>query len=271
MNAISYALADIYRDINETILNIAFRENAQIVNQRISLDERIMSQVIRPQVLLDTDLVGSQAIFLSLHDCNVKQLDAVTYVIEVPKTLTAQRSIISVETLLCDTTISNAGITSMLGVNTNIANVSPVVSQGLTMMNNLSLATVVQTSRLEVIGENTILVMDPAISFMDGVLRCRIANADNLANLNPTAYIKFSTLCRHAVKAFIYTKLKLQLDKGYIYGGHELGVINEIVDTYADSRANYEEFLTTVWKKVMYLNNPVNKERLITMALGNTF
>lgn len=129
-------------------------------------------------------------------------------------------------------------------------------------MNALSDLNIVQTSRLEVIGENTILVVDPMYIGGNGILKCTVENPKNLENINPRSYMAFSALVVIAAKAYIYNRLRVPLDKGYVTGGHELSVVKEIVESYSDAASIYlEEILK--WKKVAFLNNNISKASFI--------
>lgn len=261
MNAVNNALVDLRYMIPLEILNIGFIESSQIINQAISLDDKILSQVVRPRVLKDCNLVGGIEINLPLDKCGIIQLSYTEYVIQVPKTLTNNKSIISVLSL-------SASISSTMNGFAHF-NTQPTEQYGARMMDNLSNLQLVQTSRLELIGENTILVQDPNILFYSGFLRCTIANNTNLENISPRSYLEFSELVYLAVKSYIYNRCIVRLNQGYIYGGHELSIIGDIIAEYKDAEEMYKSHLKLVWKKVAFINNDDSMSRLIKSMIGN--
>ncbi|MCI4437746.1 MAG: hypothetical protein JHC33_13145 [Ignisphaera sp.] len=261
MNAINYALNNLKYTIPLQVLNLAFLESSDIVNKTLSLDEMIMSKLIRPRVLVDANVVGGVMLRVNLEDCRITSVSNREVIIDVPKTVTGGRAIMSALSL-----VSNFMIVSQLP---NIGE-SPLISAGANMMNNLSTENIIQTARLEIIGENIILVQEPSTSLLPGILRCMVENSSNLENINPRSYPKFLKLCLLAVKSYIYNTLKIKMDQGFIYSGHELGAITEIIDTYADAEEQYQEYLAGTWKRVAFLNDNDSKNRLIKSMLGNT-
>ena len=260
MNAINKALTDIKYTIPNEILNIAFMERSTRINQIISLDERILSMVLRPRVLVDCNLVGGMVVKLDTNKCNIVYLDNREYIIEVPKLLTNNKSIVSVLSLLSNVSTVNS---------TNVS-ISPLETAASTMFDNLSTVNVIQTSRLELVGENTILVADPSMHLSNGIIRCVIENSSNLENFNPRSYLAFSKLVMLAIKSFVYNSCKIKLDQGYVYGGHELGTITEIVDSYADAEEMYQDYLRTVFKKISFINQDERMGSYIKSMLGNS-
>jgi len=272
MNAIQNALKDIHFTIPKEILHLTFFEKQSIINSVINIDESIMAKVIRPKVLVDCNLVGGIEMSVNFNHTMVKQIDYNNLIIEIPKTLTNNSSIITATALMSTGTYNtipasiSASNMAYSGFGNNV--MSPVLDTGMRMMNALANLNIVQTSRMEVIGENTILVCDPTIFITTGVLKCNIENAVNLENINPRSYIAFANLATLAVKAYIYNKLKIELDKGYLYAGHELSVITDIVNDYADSYSLYLEELQR-WKKIAFMNNNIAKARYIQSMLGS--
>jgi len=263
MNAITKALSEVGNSIPPEILGIGFMEKSNMINTSVSLEEMIMSKVLRPRVLVDTNLVGGIQTVISLDKCNISVLPTGETVVKVPKTATNNKSIMSVLSLIANT----AQVPSTLGQGIGG---SDLVSAGVNLMNNLSNAVSIGTSRLELIADNTILVQDPSLPLYSGFVRCVLENSTNLENISPRNYGAFSILVILAVKAYIYNNLIVKLDKGYIWGGHELGTIKEIVDSYSDANEMYLTQLNTVWKKVAFLNNSNATSRLVTSMISNT-
>jgi len=260
MNAITKAINDVYYAIPKEILTIAFRDNNAPPNP--SLDDAILSRVIRPRVLVDCNLVGGVTQYIDLNKCgiyNYSQGVNLEYVIDVPKQLTAGRSI-----------ISPIGIFMAIPHVGGAANLSshdgPIANQLGNVMAAAAPATAIGTGRLELIGENMILVQDPITTIFGGSIKCSVENSENLSNIPPRGYIAFGKLVVHAVKAYIHTNLIVQLGKGYISQGHELGIVNDLINDYSSANEDYQQYLEEVWLKVAYHSD---KRRLASYLSGS--
>jgi hypothetical protein len=243
------------------ILNIAFAEYNAYNNKIISLDEKIMTGVIRPRVLTDANIVGGIHTVVDLNKCQITYLNNREFIVDVPKSLTNGKSVITALSLVSNVIYSNT---------TAYSEMQAPLSSANNMMNNLGTENVVQTARLEMIGDNTILVQDPTIHLINSSMRCIVENMDNLENINPRSYVEFGKLCVLAAKAHIYNTTIIKLDKGYIYSGHELGIIKDLVDSYSDANELYMEHLKTVWGKVAFMNNSDSMDRYIKSMISNT-
>jgi len=261
MNAVQKALVDIKFSIPPEILTIAFQEMNQQLNSMLSLDDRILSAVIRPRVMVDCNLVGGIETRVDLNMCSISYLSNREFIAEVPKELTNGASIITVLSL-----VSNVIYTR----STNYNEMPGALSASMNMMNNLNTETVVQTSRLELIADNVVLIEDPTIHLVNGILRCVVENSPNMENINPRSYNAFSKLCILAVKSYIYNSTIVKLDKGYVYGGHDLGIIKDIIDNYSSAEEEYQEYLNTIWREVAFINNGDQMARFVKSMIGNT-
>jgi hypothetical protein len=181
------------------------------------------------------------------------------FIVKVPKELTNGRSIVSVLNL-----ISNDNFNSNSGI--GMVDTQEVFTK---MANNLGSVIIAQTTRLELIADNTILVSEPSVYLLNCYLRCVIENDDNMGNLNPRSYIAFSRLVELAVKSYIYNYMVVKMDRAQLYNGHELGSIKDVIDGYSDSESMYREYLREDWRKVAFLNNSLSTENYITSMFGN--
>lgn len=265
MNAINKALNEIKFNIPSEILQIAFQEYGEVnINKIISLDERIMNCVIRPRCLVDCNIVSGIDMTIDLYQCTLHMLNNFEHIIEVPKHLTGGKSILTPLELVANVINSTAYSSSV-----NYTGISPLANSATIMMNNLATHSIISSSKLELIGENTILVHDPSVWFINGYLRCRVEFDQNMSTLKPSGYIHFGKLCILATKAYIYKHLKIKLDQGYVYGGHELSSVTEIVESYSDANEQYYEFLNTTMRKTLYVTQSDNLNRFVKMQFGN--
>ena len=267
MNAITYAINNIKYNIDKDILKLAFMEqNDKIKN--ISLDDCILNKVIRSRVLVDIDIIGGETTKFDLRDCVIKRVSEKEYTLYVPKSVSNNRTIISALSIVPyqinmshGESFNNEGFYQMES--------NPALTVGTKMMNALTPMNIMSITKLELISENTILANGYLPYPPKGVMKCTVTNDKNLNNFNPKIYTFFSKLCIYAVKAYIYTNMTVKLDRGYVYGGHELSVIKDIIDSYSDANELYSEYLTDVFQAATFSNDRTKMNNHIKNTIGH--
>lgn len=268
MTAVTKALSDIKATIPLEILKLGFQGEVDAFTQRnliTSLDDRILTNVIRKRVLVDCNLIGGITTVVPVSGCDIVQTRMNEFVINVPKTLTSNKSIVSVLSLVANLTHTSNTLAPVGSVNT-----SPILSATANMYNSMKTINVIETSRLELIGDNTIIVEEPAISVFSASLRCNLEYDDNMSTLSSRFMLAFAKACILACKSWLYTNLIVKLDQGKLYGGHELSVITDIVNNYQDAEEQYQEYLTTMLQKILFMADNRKITRYIAAQLGNT-
>ncbi len=266
-NPISKAVADMWRRVPHEILKAVF---APAYNQwrtvASSVDDQIVSVVIRPRVLTDCDLVGGQEVWIRLDGVRYERTPEMMSVIYIPKDKTQGRSI---------SQVLHLGYVDYMAVNQQTANgmfnpcsVTPLTTAVQAMNASYDVTGLIGTSRIELIGENVVLIKDPSMSPTNGVLRCILANDENMNNLSIRSYHAFTKLCELAVKSHIYNRLVIEMDSGRIQGGFELGAFKQIVDSYADAETEYQDYLRLKWQKIARMNDRETYERTIREQTG---
>ena len=97
----------------------------------------------------------------------------------------------------------------------------------------------------ELISGDLVRLNPPQYSHIDWVLSARLCYDENFTNMNSSALDSFADLVVCAVKAYIYNKLVISIDRGWVEGGSEIGTIKQIVDTYSEMNERYKELLTS--------------------------
>ena len=278
-NAIQTALNQIKFAIPMQILQRAFIDQSYFSHNPYSIDDNILTNVIRSKVMQDCNLLGGTTIVIDVAQCSTRTVDSMTKVITVPKSVTAGRSIVSV----INVSYVTAGLLAALSAggpgftNTNVssssccgANSNSPIQNALTNLYNVGNSLpVISTAIAEIIGENVVLVKNLPISIGMGLgLICVVANDENMSNLQPRSIYDFSKLCVLATKAYIYNKLIIEIDIGQYKAGASLGVIRNIIEEYKDAHEQYNDFLTTVWTKVAYTNDKMKYNRLLMRTTG---
>ena len=265
--AIGYAINMLSLEIPQEILNAVFIKKRIDLTRVPFLNEAIITTVIRPFVMTDINVITGIETVLNLDKCGVTYYDYTNeYVVDVPKSITNNKSIMSVSSIHIGNTYfthGTVGVPYLYGVPTALAAASKT-------MNHMSNGDYLQTAALQLIGDNLVLVRGPVLPLTGYmVLRCMVEYDNNLSTLPSRAFPYFAELVALATKAYIYNYLVIKNDQAVLYGGHELGAFKDKVSEYADALTMYKEYRKTVWSQVAYMANSLQYHSLISLAMGD--
>ena len=266
MNPLTKAINDIKFSVPKEILDIAYSNDFGYVD---TLESKLEQQ-IRNRVLVDTNLVSGVTIYVNMN--NVKILEKDEYggmVIEIPERSLDGRAILSVHSLVTNSSNENSKLDTAgaIGGCDNTSN--SLLQEATKIMTNLDNSSIEVTANLEIIGERIIYIRDHISNIRTTAMRLVVENQRLLNNLPPRAYINFSLLVSYAIKADIYNRLIVKLDQGYIKTGHNLGIVKDIINEYADMNQLYHEYLTTTWTSVMFMSDSAEMNSYVTSLFGN--
>ena len=267
MNPISKAVSEIKFRIPREILNEIFTEKQYNLRMSpVGIDEQIINKVLRARVLVDCDLVGGTEAIVSLDGLSYDLTDRYMCVYRIPKDRTQGRSITSVLSL----SYLSPSVANSINDNGSFkaCSVNPMLLAGNAMMNAMGNVTVPSTARVQLIGENTVLVTEHTVASGIGYIRCILANDEYLSHIQMRSIPAFCRLCELAVKAYIYNEYFIRLDQGKVYGGFEIGAFKTTVEKYEDAETMYQEFLTTKWQRVAFMNDTQTHERYLKLLIG---
>lgn len=263
-NILVKAVQDAMYVIPEEILTEVYtpRHNGYAAPSQ-SLSEQILALTIRPRVIPDANIAKGENMRIWLGDIKPRYIEDYRCIFEIPESKLPGKSILSV---------SNVSYTPMSGgigsFGFAYGGVGPLFSQDtMTAVQQMTEASSaipnVSTAKVELIGENVIMIEDAQRYNTAYVLNCYVTDNNYLNKIDPRTYEYFSTLCEYAIKAHVYRKLRIRLDRGRIEGGSMLGAFKEVVDEYADAETNYRTFLREKWAKVAFMDNRQNYMRWI--------
>jgi len=258
MSAIKYAIDRTMLSIPKDVLDLAFMRKSSLFKIQTTIERQIEELVIDPIVMVDINLVGGITMVINIDNCSVSYYE-LNYtnrnvIVNVPYDLTNNKKILNALSIT-----SNQVNDSLYNVTTN-----QLLNQGYNKLANDShIGQAAVYSNLEIIGPNTILVHDNVTILSNGYLRVLVENNKNLNNIQPASYPAFSKMVTLAVKAFIYNKLVIELDKGALYYGHDINKIGDIISDYSDSLEDYEEYVKEKWAKISFMNDNVSYSRFI--------
>jgi hypothetical protein len=267
MNPIKKAIDEIRYSIPREVLNLVFHNTTHSWrNTPVSLEEQITNKVIRARVMVDCDLVGGDEVFIDLSGVPQEMTNTYTTVYYIPKERTQNRTITAAIAVSYITSAAALAIAGNTGY--DVCSVTPSLQLGQAMMNSHMPIPPVSTAKVQLIGENTIMVRDTAPPIGFGYLRCILSNDEALSHLQLRSIPVFCDMCVLAVKAYIYNEYIVTLDKGQLYGGQEIGVVRQIIEGYSDANELYRTFLTEKWTKVAFMNDRETFERFLKLNIG---
>ena len=264
MDCVRYSLATVKRIIPMDILRTVF--TPVMPNFRdafVDLDEQLMRVVIRPHVLVDCNLVGGTEVFIPLDGIPAYRQNDYTSIYRIPKEKTQGRSIMSVMNI----TFSDPTKVSSYGVAAGDQNTF-MLQGAQAVMDAMGSMPVTSTAYVQLIAENVVMVRDTVVLPANIYLRCILGNDENMSHIQPKSYRSFAKLVELAIKSYIFSQYTIQMDKGQLYAGQNLGRFREIVDGWADSEELYQTHLTEKWAKTELMNDRESWTRLIRETIG---
>jgi hypothetical protein len=241
---------------------MAFIKNEHYTNEflNLSMDGNITVLVIENKVMRDTSLVGGRECSIDLIGLPVTENIDYTATIHIPHERTQGRNILQVFRI--DYSSSNynntIGVGSVGGTQMD-SRISDIIDASNTVP-------VSSTNRVDLIAPNTVLVE------LNGILptyfraQCLLEDSSELEHIRPKAYELFGDLCVEKTKQYIYNKLIIDIDRGIIERGFEVGIIKDIIDDYRDANENYKDLLKR-WSKQSYLSDPQRLAKLIQIQI----
>lgn len=259
MNPIQKAIQDVTFKIPKQILRLAFiNKGYAVINYPVSVESVIRQAVINERVLVDCNLVGGIQVEISMSNLRPKFDDGQRQVYVIPKTMSSGRSI---------TSVLSVGYSGTVGSSITQNN-SSVIREALNVLDAANGSNVNSSADISLIGENTIMVEGTTNLSSQSILRCLISNDDEMQNLNPKTIPAFCKLVELAVKSYIFNNTILDIDVAQLHGGQQLGRVRDIIDGYADAEGMYQEYLTTKWKKIAFMDDNESYSRMIRMTVN---
>lgn len=277
-NPISYAINEIGHQIPSEILRVAMTldEQPELTNLT-TVDDKLLRKVLRKRVLVDANITGGVELLIPLNTTPPTHYEHNYTIYSISPELTMNREIIS--TLGLSALPGNTGFgmphggVGLYGGNYNDNpvygnNFNPLMSVANRIGDSASIGGPMHNAQIEIIGYNTILVYAHYRLLAHLGLRVIVENDNNLNNIQPRSYKDFATLCVLATKAYIYNKLVIPMNSGFLAGGQDLGMFKSIVDNYSSSEEDYNVFLREVWSGVAYMNDTGRYSRMLNSMIA---
>lgn len=256
MNIIVKAVQDAMYVIPEEILQQTFLKGHNNYRAPIeSLENRIITDVIKARVVPDANIAKGEHMTIPINNLHLKQAEDYRYIYEIPTQRLLGKTILSVLSVAYSPMNGAAGAYGYAYTGIGPMYSNDVLTAGQQAVDASASVPTVGTARAELIGENMVLIEDPQRFTNAYYLQCYVTDDNYLNKIDPRSYEYFSTLCEYAIKAHVYRKLRIRMDRGQVEFGSVIGTFKEIVDEYADAETNYRTFLRETWAAVAFMDN----------------
>lgn len=249
LNAIDHALRNVYSNIPMEVLELAFDQK----NKRRSLDEAIIEEIIEGRVRPDVSSIAGQykeivmmpswATVAELQTNDANMVPIVPYAMyTVPPQAREHRLISSVISMSLPYGATNSLAMMSSGMSGGMTGGINAGALGMQVMNANTFGNVPSLPTPILMAGNQIRVTPVEMAMIRSfswILKCRLEYDKDFTNLTPNAVIQLSELIVTATKAWIYNKLTVKLEMGYVHSGQEVGRVKEIIDSYAEQAERY--------------------------------
>lgn len=278
MNALIYAINEVNCQIPNEVLyaGMTLDEDANLINLN-SLDDKILRKVLRKRVLVDCNVVGGIETMIALNQIQPSFYELYYTVYKVPAEVVMNKEIISALSLAYmpgggysgfgsgyNGGVNNGG-TSMSGFNSY----NPVMNVADRIGNAASSTGVLSNAHIEIVAYNTLLVYANYRTLTNFGVKVVLENDINMNNIPVRSYKNFGFLCVLGVKAYLYNKLIVAINSGYLSSGQDLGVFKSILEGYADCEEQYRTYLKEVWGATAFMADTSRYNRFLSSMLSS--
>ena len=272
MNALQYVTSEIFAQIPIEILSPGFcvDELPNLVNLT-SLSEKIIRKCIKARVLVDANVVRGIETVVSLNTLNPSYAEDYYTIYQIPPEAVMNKEIMSALSLITmpSTFFNGIGSTSMMGHGAGMYQpTNAMMNVASRIGSSASDISMISNTHLELVGYNTVLVHANMRQLLNVGLRVVVENDSNLQNISPRSYKALSYLCVLAVKAYIYNKLIIKINMGYLQGGQELGQFKNLLDSYSEAENEYRTYLQEKWRSISMMNDTTSYHRYLKGMLN---
>lgn len=273
MDPITFALTEVRHSIPPYVLALVFSPaGRQFAHHQGAVDAAIRDKVIEGRVRAYVDTKGPTEIEIPLAGIAPEFIDRFNQVWRIPKERTQGRRITSALAISYGQFgIGGVGMSSGLHNPYNSSGgcgYSQTMDVASGIMQSHTPIPIVQSAFLSIIGDNVLLVSDYMPLGRELWLRCLLSSDSEFSFLRPQSYGTFAQLVVLATKAFVYNNYIIEMDRGVLSGGQELGAIRNIVEEYRDANELFLEMVRERLGKMVAMNDPRRVHRHVKMITG---
>lgn len=234
-------------DIPRRILQEVFKDPWLDREMPTSLEDRVFMQVIRPRVLRDINLYYGEQILIDLNGAECATVGDMSRIYRFGPKHTNNREIISADLIGFVPYGMNSNYQSTSAISQLPIQSNELMNYGSQVMSSVSSIPAVSSSRVDIVGFNTVRVTDRARFKAAYTLRAWVSNDSKLSNIVPQQFPKLAQLCIHAVKAYCYNEYNINMGDQYLQRGQELGVFGDTIRKWENEAEEYYRYLNEEW------------------------
>lgn len=277
MSALLYMVNEIKAQIPYEILHAGlYLDEPEVLANLTTLDDKLLTKIIRRRVFMDMNIVGGMELIVPLNNIPPLYYEDFYTIYRIDKKLTYERDIVSALGLSSmpvnigygSSMPSTAGTAYPYSAGGNNNEFNPINSVAARIGDSHSLAGAIHNAHLELVGPNTVLVNQHYRVLAHMGIRCIVENENNLNNIQPRSWKNLSYLGVLATKAYLYNKLIVAVNSGYLSGGQELGIFKSLIENMDGAEEEYRTYLKEVWGSVAYMNDTGRYSRLLSSMLA---
>jgi hypothetical protein len=260
----SKILSEIKLSIPQEILEIGFKEYDSDIP--LSIDSLILEKVIKPYLIPDMDVYSHEVANTIIHREEFLSISPNGFIFKIKNDLLNGREVIKINSVVAQP-IHDYPIHihpyeySSNRMHTKSEHLNEIANK--IDKNHLS-GVLEQSAITRRVGKNVFEVTEINPTYFEYNINMVVTNDLELNNINIRFFNDVSELAVLMVKRYIYNFLKVKLSKGYLYLGHELTGVKDVVDDYREAENEYKEKLKE-WKKKSFVQNPKNVDTLIKL------
>ncbi len=246
--------------IPSEILHLAFEPDKAMK----SLDAVIREKVIIDMVLMNINLYAGRLKKLTVYEHYRKEIsETEAYnptpgdfsVYQIPMEMTENKQIVSVIDIAYPHTLALS--TSYPHQNVEGRSVLNGATEALGSFTNSPIT----ITPVPVLCNNNIIRYEPPLMLhVDMILTCLLEYSETMDDMASNQIEPLFKCTLYATQMYIYNKLIIQLNQGYLAGGLQLEAVKNIVDTYSDAHEKFDEAI-----KIFRGSATLEKTALVTL------
>lgn len=267
---IGHAVQLIFERIPKPILIRTFMpETYGTYYREVNIEDRIADLVIRKQVIRDCSLRAGQAMTLPVApNWIVRYEDPPRTIIKVP--MQARQNLPMVSVLSVGYSNIGTAYSGYLPPNGLIpVGGSQMQNYAMKAMDSASAIMSLTSTSVSITPDGgSIIVLDAPRITQALQAEVILGYDDQISSLSPRNYDLFGKICLAATKMYIFNNLVVDMDRGEISGGADLGRFTEMVNKFESAEEEYDRLLNEEWYAAEMYSNPITKQQYIQSMIG---
>lgn len=261
LSALQYLLNEIKQQIPYEILYAGFTiDEPQETINLTNLEDKIVTKLIKPRVLVDANVIAGIEMIIPVQSMEPRFYEYGYTIYYVPPQLVMNKEVISCLGIIY---LPPVAYPSYLNYSDN-----PVVNSTARVFDSYGSRGVITNAHTELVARNTVLIYANYRALVNYAMRVVVENDENFSNIQPRSYKALGLLSVLAAKAYLYNKLIIPINSGYLASGQELGRFLDIIESYSEAQEQYHTYLQEVWSKVAFMNDTTRYNRYLKSMIA---